>query len=67
MYIRYLIAIWEKDSISLWILELEICRSWKSLSIVVCTVPLILDMNRMDGSTIHPSCGKLVDVLKACA
>ena len=25
--VRYLIAIWEKDSINIWILELGICRS----------------------------------------
>ena len=33
MCVRYLIAIWEKDSISLWILEPKICRSWRSLTI----------------------------------
>ena len=27
MCVRYLIGIWEKDSVSLWILKLEICRS----------------------------------------
>ena len=41
MCVRYLVAIWEKDSISLWILELGICRSWRSLTIVVCIVPPI--------------------------
>ena len=33
MRVRYLVAI------SLWILELGICRSWRSLTIVVCVVP----------------------------
>ena len=55
MYVRYLIAIWEKDFISLWILELGIYRSWRSLTIVVCIVPLILAVIIMGGSTIHPS------------
>ena len=50
---RYLTTIWEKDSISLWILELEICRSWGNLSIVVCIVPLIHAVIIMDGSTIQ--------------
>ena len=42
MYVKYFVAICEKASISLWILELGICRSWRSLMIVVCIVPLIL-------------------------
>ena len=42
MCARYLIAIWKKDySIRLWILELEICKSWRSLTIVVSIVLLI--------------------------
>ena len=56
MCVRYPIAIWEKDYfISLWILELGIWRIWKSLTIVVCIVSLILAMVIMGGSTIHPS------------
>ena len=55
MCVRYLIEIWEKDSISLWILELEICRSWKGLTILVCIVPLILAVIVVGGSTIHCS------------
>jgi hypothetical protein len=45
MCVRYLIAMWEKDSISLWILELGICRSWRSLTIVVCVVPHMFSCN----------------------
>ena len=33
MCIRYLIGIWKKDSICLWILELGICTSWRSLPV----------------------------------
>ena len=55
MCVRYLRAIWEKDSISLWSLELGICRSWRSLTVVVCIMPLIPTVIIMDGSTIHPS------------
>ena len=40
MCVRYLTTICEKDSISLWILELRICRFWRSLTVVVCVVPL---------------------------
>jgi hypothetical protein len=58
MCVRYFIAIWEKDSISLWILELGICRSWRSLTVVVCIVPLIPAVIIMGGSTIHPSWDK---------
>jgi hypothetical protein len=60
MCVRYLVAIWEKDSISLWILELEICMSWRSLTIVVYIVPFILVVIIMDGSTIHPGWDKSV-------
>ena len=52
MCVRYLIAIWEKDFIRLWILKLGICRSWRSLTVVVCIVPLILAVIIMSGSTI---------------
>ena len=38
-----------------WILKLGICRSWRSLTIVVCIVPLIHATIIMGGSTIHPS------------
>ena len=51
----YLTTISEKNSISLWILELGICRSWRSLTFVVCTVPFIHALIIMGGSTIHPS------------
>jgi hypothetical protein len=54
MCVKHLIAIWEKDSISLWILELGICRSW-SLTVVVCIIPLIPGVIIMGHSTIHPS------------
>ena len=53
--VRYLIAIWEKNSISLWILKLGSCRSLRSLTVVVCVVPLILAVIIMGGSTIHHS------------
>ena len=53
--IRYLLAIWEKDSISLWIFKLGICRPWRSLTIVVCIVSLISIVVIMGGNTIHPS------------
>ena len=43
-----------KDSISLWIRELEICRFWRSLIVVICIVPLIPAVIIMGGSTIHP-------------
>ena len=36
-------------------MELGICRSWRSLGVVVCIVPLILAMIIMGGSTIHTS------------
>ena len=39
MCVRYLIAIWEKDSISLWIMELGICRSWRTLIVVAYIMP----------------------------
>ena len=55
MSVRCLIAIWEKDFISVWILELGICRSWRSLTIVVCIVPLTYGVIIMGGTTIHPS------------
>ena len=55
MCVSHLIAIWEKDSISLWILELGVCRSWRSLTCVVCIVPHIHAVITIDGSTIHPS------------
>jgi hypothetical protein len=58
MCVRYLIAIWEKDSISLLVLGLEICRSWRSLTIVVCIVPLIPSTIEMGGSTINHSWDK---------
>jgi hypothetical protein len=58
MCVKSLIAIWEKDSISLWILELGICRSWKSIIVVVCKVPLILAVIIIGGSTIHRSWDK---------
>ena len=56
MCVRNLVAIWEKDSsISLWILELDICRSWRCLIVVVCIVPLVHATIIMGGSTIHHS------------
>ena len=55
MRVKYLIAVWEKDSISLWILELGICRSWRSLTIIACIVPLIHAVIIIGGSTIHLS------------
>ena len=55
MWIRYLITICEKDSTSLRILELGICRSWRSLKIVVCTIPLKPAVI-MSGSTFHRIC-----------
>ena len=58
MCVRYLTTKWEKDSISLWILKLRFCRSWRSLSVVVCIMPLILVVIVMGGSTIHPSWDK---------
>ena len=45
MCVRYLIAIWEKVLISLWILELGICKSRRSLAFVVCVVPHISSCN----------------------
>ena len=33
---------------------MEICRSWRSLIVIVCIVPLILAVIIMGGSTIHP-------------
>jgi hypothetical protein len=35
-----------------WILELGICRSWMSLVVIVCMMPLILAVIIMGGSTI---------------
>ena len=55
MCVRYLIEMWEKDSISLWILEFRFCRSWRSLIVVACTLPLIHVVVKKGGSTIHPS------------
>ena len=55
MCVRYLIAIWENDSISLHILELGICRSWRTLIIIVCIEPLIPAVVAMGDSIIHPS------------
>ena len=53
--VRNLIAIWEKDFINLWILELGFYRSWRSLTILVYIVPLIHVVIVMGGSTIHSS------------
>ena len=53
--VKYLTSIREKVFISLWILELGSCRSWRSLKYVVCVMPLILTMNIIGCSTIHPS------------
>jgi hypothetical protein len=58
MCIRYPIAICEKDSISLWILELGICRAWRSLIVIVCVVPLTPIVSLIGDSTIHPSSWK---------
>ena len=58
MCVGYLLAIWEKDSISLWILELGICSSWRSLTIVVCIVFLIPIVIIMGGSIIQTSLDK---------
>jgi hypothetical protein len=55
MCVRYLVAFWKDDSISLHILELGICRFWRSLIIVVCIEPLIPIVVVMGGSIIHPS------------
>ena len=55
MCVRYLVAIWEKISIGLRILELGICRTWRSSTVVVCRVPLIPTMIIIGGSIIHPS------------
>ena len=44
MCVRYFIAICEKDFISLWILELRICRSWRCVVVVVWTVACIPTM-----------------------
>ena len=55
MCVRYLVAIWEKNSIGLRILELGICRTWRSSTVVVCRVPLIPTMIIIGGSIIHPS------------
>ena len=55
MSARYLIVIWEKDSISIWILEFGIFRSWRSLTIVPGIVLLIHVVIIMGGSTIHLS------------
>ena len=45
----------KNDSMSLWISELGICRSWR---IIVYIVPLIHATMIMSGSTIHPSWDK---------
>jgi hypothetical protein len=56
MCARYLKTNWKKDSfISLWILELGVCRIWRSLRVVVCIVSLIHATIIMGGSTIHPT------------
>ena len=60
MCVRYLATIWDKASISLWILELEICRSWRSLTIVVYMVPFIIVVIIMGGSTIQHGWDKSV-------
>ena len=52
---RHLLAIWERDFISLWILNLGTCRSWNSSIVVVCIVLLIFAVIIMCGSIIHPS------------
>ena len=39
----------EEDSISLWILELIICRFWRRLTIVVCIVTFVPAMMIMGG------------------
>ena len=36
-------------------MDLGICRSWRSLTFVVCIVPLIHTVIIMGGSAIHPS------------
>ena len=43
----------EKDSISLRMLEFGICKSWRSLTVVVCIMPFIHVVIVMGGSTIH--------------
>ena len=54
MCARYFIIINEKDSISLSILRLGICRSWRCLVVVVWIVPHIHAMIIMGGSIVHP-------------
>ena len=48
-------AICEKDSISLWILEFGICRPWRCLVVVVWIVARIPTMIVVGGSIVHPS------------
>ena len=55
MCARCFITICEKDSISLWILELGICRSWRCLVVVVWKVPCFHALIIMGGRIVHPS------------
>jgi hypothetical protein len=57
--VSFLIAIREGNSISLWILESWIYKFWRSLTFVVCVVPLIHAVIVLDGSTIHPSWNRI--------
>ena len=52
MCIRYLTTIWENGFISLWIMGM--CRSWRSITIVVCIVPFIRVVIIMGGGTNPP-------------
>jgi hypothetical protein len=47
-------AICEKDTISLWILEFGICRSWRCLGVVVWIVARIPTVIVVGGSIVHP-------------
>ena len=55
MCVGYLIIIFEKDSINLWILELGICRSWSCLVVVVWIVPHVPGVIIICGSIVHPN------------
>jgi hypothetical protein len=52
--VRYLIAIFEKVSIRLYILKLRILSSWRPSMVGLCIVPRMRVVMIMSGNASHP-------------
>lgn len=48
IYVKYLMAICEKNSIKWWILGLDIWTFWRRLIVVVCMMPLMPTISIME-------------------